>query len=87
MAANERNRMIISDPGASICPWPIQDREYSLKVPGETIIPGWRVTASVMNENFFREDDIFSASFDPKKRAGSCWSGAEGRATAFIRWA
>jgi tRNA(Ile)-lysidine synthase len=70
LAANERNRMIISDPGASICPWPVQDREYSLKVPGETIIPGWRVTASVMNENFFREDDIFSASFDPKKTGG-----------------
>ncbi len=70
LATNERNRMIISDPGASTCPWPVLDREYSLKVPGETIIPGWRVTADVMSENFFREDDIFSASFDPKKTGG-----------------
>ena len=67
LATNERNRMVISDPGASVCPWPLLDTSYSLKVPGETMVPGWRVTADIINENFYREDDIFSASFDLAK--------------------
>ena len=67
VATNERNRMVISDPGAAISPWPVLEQDFSLKIPGETIIPGWRVTADIINENFYREDDIFSASFDLKK--------------------
>ena len=64
MATNERNRMVVSDPGASACPWPVLEQAYTLKIPGETRMPGWRVTADMIGENFYREDDIFSASFD-----------------------
>jgi len=64
VVANERNRMVISAPGSAACPWPALDRDYVLNVPGETALPGWRVSASIMGENFFKEDDIFSASFD-----------------------
>lgn len=64
MATNERNRMVISDPGAPICPWPVLKEQYPLKIPGETEIPGWKVTADIIGENFYSEDDIFSASFD-----------------------
>lgn len=67
MAANERNRMVIIPPGSQACPWPVLDREYSLKIPGETILPGWRVLSEIIGENFFREDDIFSASLDLNK--------------------
>lgn len=67
MATNERNRMVLAGPGASACPWPVLDKAYTLDVPGETRLPGWRVTADLMDENFFREDDIFSASFDISK--------------------
>lgn len=64
MATNERNRMVVAGPGTSACPWPVLEKAYTLDVPGETRLPGWRVTADLMSENFFREDDIFSASFD-----------------------
>jgi tRNA(Ile)-lysidine synthase len=64
MATNERNRMVVAGPGASACPWPVLEKPYALDIPGETMLPGWRVTADLMGENFFREDDIFSASFD-----------------------
>jgi tRNA(Ile)-lysidine synthase len=64
VVANERNRMVISAPGSAACPWPVLDRDHVLNVPGETGLPGWRVSATIMSENFFKEDDIFSASFD-----------------------
>jgi tRNA(Ile)-lysidine synthase len=64
VATNERSRMVISGPDSPACPWPAMDSEYTLNVPGQTLLPGWRVTADLMDENFFREDDIFSASFD-----------------------
>jgi tRNA(Ile)-lysidine synthase len=56
--------MVMSAPGSTACPWPALDRDYALNVPGETKLPGWRVSAIIMKENFFKEDDIFSASFD-----------------------
>ncbi|MBN1375297.1 MAG: tRNA lysidine(34) synthetase TilS [Dehalococcoidia bacterium] len=71
LAANERSRMVISDPGAVVHPWPILDQSYTLNVPGDTTIPGWRVTADIINENYYREDDIFSASFDLSKAGRS----------------
>ena len=64
VVANERNRMVITAQGSAACPWPVLDRDYVLNVPGETALPGWRVSATIMEENFFKEDDIFSASFD-----------------------
>ena len=69
MATNERNRMVISGQDAPTCPWPVLDQAYGLNIPGETRLPGWRVTADLIGENFYREDDIFSASFD-LSRAG-----------------
>lgn len=67
LATNERNRMVISGHDAPACPWPVLEQDYTLNIPGETRLPGWRVTADLMGENFFREDDIFSASFDISK--------------------
>lgn len=64
MATNERNRIVVAGQGATACPWPVMGQAYALNIPGETRLPGWRVTADLMSENFFREDDIFSASFD-----------------------
>jgi tRNA(Ile)-lysidine synthase len=64
VVANERNRMVMSAPGSTACPWPALDRDYTLNIPGETALPGWRVSATIMKENFYKEDDIFSASFD-----------------------
>jgi len=63
-AANERSRMVVSGPGTQACPWPVLEREYELKIPGQTRLPGWNVTAEIIGENFYREDDIFGASMD-----------------------
>jgi tRNA(Ile)-lysidine synthase len=67
MATNERNRIVVAGQGATACPWPVLEQAYTLNIPGETRLPGWRVAADLMSENFFREDDIFSASFDISK--------------------
>lgn len=67
VANNERNRMVIIPPGKQACPWPALEQEYKLQIPGETTLPGWRVTGEIIGENYFREDDIFSASFDLNK--------------------
>jgi tRNA(Ile)-lysidine synthase len=66
-ATNERNRMVIVPQGSQACPWPALDREYKLKIPGETVLPGWKVTSEIIGENYFREDDIFSVSLDLNK--------------------
>ena len=66
-AANERTRMVIIPPGTAACPWPALETEYQLKIPGETLLPGWRVLSEIIGENYFREDDIFSASLDLNK--------------------
>jgi tRNA(Ile)-lysidine synthase len=64
VVTNERNRMVVTAPGTSACPWPVLDCDYVLNIPGETKLPGWLVSATIMSENFFKDDDIFSASFD-----------------------
>jgi len=64
VVTNERNRMVVTAPGMSACPWPILKQDYALNIPGETKLPGWMVSATIMSENFFKDDDIFSASFD-----------------------
>jgi len=64
VVTNERNRMVVTAPGTAACPWPVLDSDHALNIPGETKLPGWLVSATVMSENFFKDDDIFSASFD-----------------------
>ncbi|MBN1689794.1 MAG: tRNA lysidine(34) synthetase TilS [Dehalococcoidia bacterium] len=64
IVTNERNRMVVTAPGSTACPWPVLDCDYTLNIPGETKLPGWLVSATIMSENFFKDDDIFSASFD-----------------------
>jgi tRNA(Ile)-lysidine synthase len=64
VVTNERNRIVVTTSGVSACPWHVLGHDYMLNVPGETKVPGWTVSATIMSENFFKDDDIFSASFD-----------------------
>ncbi|MHB8085867.1 MAG: tRNA lysidine(34) synthetase TilS [Dehalococcoidia bacterium] len=68
---NERSRMVISKPGDPVCPWPVLTQSYDLKIPGQTKLPGWDVTSEIIGENFYRDDDIFSASLDLAKAGRS----------------
>ena len=55
------------DPGA-LSPFPSLDNEFVLKIPGETLLPGWRVVATILDRRQMTdEDDNFSACFDLDK--------------------
>ena len=66
-ATNEHHRMVLTPSGSTVCPWPVLDHEYQLNIPGQTVLPGWEVTATIIGEKYFRGDDIFSASLDLDK--------------------
>lgn len=42
--------------GQPVSPFPRLDEEYTLSVPGETLIPGWRVTATVAGRSELRPE-------------------------------
>ncbi len=59
------NRYLLGRGESSLSPFPVLDREYSIKVPGKTVIPGWRVKASIVkNSNSTRTNDKFTGYFD-----------------------
>ena len=45
----EYDRYLIVSDSAALSPFPILEEEFPLKVPGETLIPGWRIEASVVD--------------------------------------
>ena len=55
--------MLSSEP-SSIVPLPALEGEHPLKVPGETLIPGWRIEAKIMTKEEMKETDSFAAHFD-----------------------
>jgi tRNA(Ile)-lysidine synthase len=46
--AIEYNRFLIGRDTIALCPFPVLEADVTLKVPGETRLPGWRVRATVM---------------------------------------
>jgi len=44
----ESDRYLLGLDTDSLCPFPVLEGEFPLKVPGETVASGWKVTASVM---------------------------------------
>jgi tRNA(Ile)-lysidine synthase len=46
------------------CPLPLLRRSVRLKIPGETLLPGWRVTAGISTGKVVAASDPFTASFD-----------------------
>ena len=45
----EYDKYLIGSDSAALSPFPILEEEFPLKVPGETLIPGWRIEASVVD--------------------------------------
>jgi len=67
----EYNRYLLSTDPASLSPFPLIEGEFSLKIPGETPLPGWRVEATVIpREQATKEDDL-TANFDWDKTGDS----------------
>jgi len=41
---------LVTTKGATTCPLPPLEGEYSLNIPGETALPGWKVTADILDK-------------------------------------
>ena len=64
----EYNKYLISRDPAALSPFPILRDEFQLKIPGETLLPGWRIEATIVSkEQMSEEDKDFIAYFDLDK--------------------
>jgi len=64
----EYNQYLIGSEPAALSPFPVLDAEFPLKLPGETVLPGWRIEATIINrEQMTAKDEDFTAYFDLNK--------------------
>lgn len=61
----EHGHLILRLEGRDLCPFPILKDEYSIKVPGETTLPGWLIKTEILAAKGHTYDSGgFVASFD-----------------------
>ncbi len=61
----EYNKYLIASDPAALSPFPALIGEFPLKIPGETLLPGWRVEANITNrEQMIEKDEGFTAYFN-----------------------
>jgi len=61
----EYDRYLLGRDPAALSPFPALEKEYALKVPGTTALPGWQVVASIIRrEQIVKEGDSYTACFD-----------------------
>ena len=66
--AIEYNRYLLAPGAAALSPLPILRGEFPLKLPGETLLPGWRIeTAIISREQMAEKNDDFTAYLDLDK--------------------
>ena len=46
----EYDRYLLGTDTAALSPFPVLETEFALKVPGKTPLPGWQVTATIINQ-------------------------------------
>jgi len=64
----EYHRYLMGPEPAALSPFPILDAEFPLKLPGETMLPGWRIEATIISrEQMTGKDEQFTAYLDPDK--------------------
>lgn len=64
----EYDKYLLGLDPAALSPFPILEAEFQLKLPGETLLPGWRVEANIVNrEQMAEKDDDFTAYLDLDK--------------------
>jgi len=64
----EYNRFLLAPESAVLCPFPIIKNEFILRIPGETLFPGWHVSATtIKREQMEDEDNDFIAYLDLDK--------------------
>jgi tRNA(Ile)-lysidine synthase len=66
--AVEYGRYLLSSGEAGLSPLPPLEGEFNLKIPGLTRLPGWQVTATILNREQWAAEEIatgdFTACFD-----------------------
>lgn len=62
----EHNKLILSRDDIEICPFPPME-QHVLQVPGETEVPGWMVTATILNNTNGGFEGNFIARLDYEK--------------------
>lgn len=67
----EYDRYLLGADADAVSPFPVLDADFSLHLPGETLLPGWRVQATVMSPSEIKETGLaggpFAAYFDLDK--------------------
>ncbi len=62
--AIEYERYLLTLDTTTLSPLPPLKGEFTLKIPGETRLPGWRVEAAIVERGKMTEKDDFTAYFD-----------------------
>ncbi len=64
----EYNQYLLGTDPAALSPFPSLNDKFSLKLPGETLLPGWRVEATIVDRRRMTEEETgFTAYFDLNK--------------------
>jgi len=64
----EYNRYLLAPEAAVLSPLPVLEGEFPLKVPGETLLPGWHIEAAIINrEQVTEKNTDFTAYLDLDK--------------------
>jgi tRNA(Ile)-lysidine synthase len=61
----EYDRFLLGSDPAALSPFPAMEKEYDLRIPGTTALPGWQVVADVLKrEQVVAEGNSYTACFD-----------------------
>ena len=64
----EYKRYLLTGKPDSLSPFPLIRGEHLLKIPGETVMPGWRIKAEILSpDQVKRGEDNYTAYFDLDK--------------------
>jgi tRNA(Ile)-lysidine synthase len=62
------DRYLLGKDVAEASPFPVLEKEYTVKIPGETLIPGWRILTRIEKSSLMKTTaDKFSACLDAVK--------------------
>ncbi|MFC1984581.1 tRNA lysidine(34) synthetase TilS [Chloroflexota bacterium] len=64
----EHDKYLLGPGQAALSPFPILDAGFPLKLPGETVLPGWHIETTIISrEQMTEKDEDFTAYFDRNK--------------------
>ena len=61
--AIEYDRYLLGAEPVSLCPFPVLEGEFALKVPGETWLPGWQVEATIVEPSLIKGIGLINNDF------------------------